>query len=170
MTTTGGDTALHWASSAKRDDASDRGNLEERSLRVAELLLGAGADLRAKNQRGETPLDLATGNAVMALLLSASQELDKREEEEEVGCSRAFVCGLWIATVAHVRCALEGDVYVGFGKSGHNSVKDQFKALLYKKCRGIRGYALLHMSASQGLRRGSTLSYQQINVQSAVGY
>ena len=51
---------------------------------VAELLIRAGADVRAKNGRGEMPTDLARNEMVLALLLSATQELDKREEEEEV--------------------------------------------------------------------------------------
>lgn len=50
---------------------------------VAELLVSAGADVRAKNGRGEMPMDLARNEMVLALLLSAAQELDKREEEEE---------------------------------------------------------------------------------------
>eukprot|EP00752_Nemacystus_decipiens_P011322 g10061.t2 len=81
--TTGGDTALHWACSADGGgDHTDRDSLEERSLRVAELLIRAGADVRAKNGRGETPMDVARNEMVLALLLSAAQELDKREEEE----------------------------------------------------------------------------------------
>lgn len=80
--TTGGDTALHWAACAEGGDAGGEGNVDERSLRVTELLVANGADLRAKNDRGEEPLDLATDGGVQALLLSASQELEKREEEE----------------------------------------------------------------------------------------
>lgn len=49
---------------------------------VAELLIGAGADVRAKNGRGEMPMDLTQNELVLALLLSAAQELDKRDEEE----------------------------------------------------------------------------------------
>lgn len=81
--TTGGDTALHWACSAEGSDGNDPGeNFEECSLRVAELLIGAGAAVRARNNRGEKPSDLASGGAIGALLLSASQELEKREEAE----------------------------------------------------------------------------------------
>lgn len=80
--TTGGDTALHWACSAEGGDASAEGNFEERSLRSAEVLIGAGADVRAKNDRDERAQDLATDGAVVALLLSATEELHKQEEDE----------------------------------------------------------------------------------------
>lgn len=90
--TTGGDSALHWVCSADGGDAGgvDAGrseNIEERSMRIAELLLAAGADVRAKNCRGEMPRDVLlsaslNGDAIMALLMSTSDELDKREEEE----------------------------------------------------------------------------------------
>ena len=53
-----------------------------RGDQVAELLISAGADVRAKNGRGEMPMDLARNEIVLALLLSAAQELDKREEKE----------------------------------------------------------------------------------------
>lgn len=46
-------------------------------------MIGAGADVRAKNDRGETPTDLLRNDAILALLVSAAQELDKQEEEEE---------------------------------------------------------------------------------------
>lgn len=80
--TTGGDTALHWACSGERGDASAEGSFEERSLRAAEVLIGAGADVRAENDQGETAQDLATSTTVMALLLSAKEDLYKQEEDE----------------------------------------------------------------------------------------
>lgn len=51
-------------------------------MQVIELLLGAGADVRAKNDGGEKPMDLVRSEAVLALLLSAAQEADKQEDEE----------------------------------------------------------------------------------------
>lgn len=45
-------------------------------------MIGAGADVGVKNDRGEKPVDLVTNESVLALLVSAAQELDKREEEE----------------------------------------------------------------------------------------
>lgn len=45
-------------------------------------MIGAGADVGAKNDRGEKPVDLVTNESVLVLLVSAAQELDKREEEE----------------------------------------------------------------------------------------
>ncbi|CAN0157602.1 unnamed protein product [Ectocarpus sp. 12 AP-2014] len=87
--TTGGDSALHWACSvAGVSDASDTRDLEESSCQVVELLVGAGADVGAKNDRGEKPVDLVTNESVMALLVSAAQELDKREEEEAAEAER----------------------------------------------------------------------------------
>ena len=80
--TTGGDTALHWACSAEGGDASAERIFEECSLRSAEALIGAGADVRAKNDRDERPQDLATDGAVVALLLSATEALHKQEEDE----------------------------------------------------------------------------------------
>ncbi|CAM9091522.1 unnamed protein product [Ectocarpus fasciculatus] len=87
--TTGGDTALHWACSAGGgSDAVDTRDLEEGSCRVVELLIGAGADVGVKNDRGEKPVDLVTNESVLALLVSAAQELDKREEEEAAEAER----------------------------------------------------------------------------------
>ncbi|CAN0049439.1 unnamed protein product [Pylaiella littoralis] len=84
VTTTGGDTALHWVCSAEEESGgTDQGKFEERSLRVAELLLGEGADVRAKNDRGEKPTDVLRNEAILALLVSAAQELDRQEDEEE---------------------------------------------------------------------------------------
>lgn len=89
MRTGGGDTALHWVCSPEEgilagdyeiDHAS--GSLHERSLRVTELLLGAGADVVAKNERDLTPLDVASGDGARVLLLSAVQALQRQQEEE----------------------------------------------------------------------------------------
>lgn len=96
MKTTGGDTALHWACSAEEavggDGSVDAGNIQERSLKVTEMLLAAGADIRAKNERELKPLDSAAGEGVRALLMSALQAFDQREEEEaskqKVACFR----------------------------------------------------------------------------------
>lgn len=58
------------------------GSLQERSLRVTELLLGAGAHVLTKNDRNSTPLDVASGDGVRVLLLSAVQALQRQQEEE----------------------------------------------------------------------------------------
>lgn len=39
--------------------------------------------MRAKNDRGEKPTDVLRNEAILALLVSAAQELDRQEEEEE---------------------------------------------------------------------------------------
>lgn len=64
------------------------GSLQERSLRVTELLLGAGAHVLTKNDRNSTPLDVASGDGVRVLLLSAVQALQRQQEEEEAEAER----------------------------------------------------------------------------------
>lgn len=53
-------------------------------------MIGAGADVRAKNDRGEKPTDLLRNEAILALLVNAAHELDKQEEKEEVGLRKGF--------------------------------------------------------------------------------
>ena len=42
--------------------------------------------MRAKNGRGEMPMDLARNEIVLTLLRSAAQELDRREEDNVRSC------------------------------------------------------------------------------------
>lgn len=89
MKTTGGDTALHWACSPEEkglNGGHGGGDIQERSSRVAELLLAAGADVGAKNDKGETPLDIASGDEARALVssvLKAHQEEEERKQRQE---------------------------------------------------------------------------------------
>lgn len=53
--------------------------------------------MRAKNDRGEKAMDLLRNDAILALLLSAAQELGKQEEEE---VRTGFRARRWICFIA----------------------------------------------------------------------
>eukprot|EP00611_Tribonema_gayanum_P000481 TRINITY_DN10334_c0_g1_i3.p1 TRINITY_DN10334_c0_g1~~TRINITY_DN10334_c0_g1_i3.p1 ORF type:complete len:296 (-),score=55.72 TRINITY_DN10334_c0_g1_i3:91-978(-) len=82
--TTGGDTPLHWAITSK--DAAPAAR-----LRVAQLLLGAGADAAARNESGSAPLDLAQQqrDAAMAQLLTQHITHSEAQQEEELAAAAA---------------------------------------------------------------------------------
>lgn len=90
MATGGGDTALHWACSpeenAFEENADDMDptstKFQSRSLKVAEVLLGAGADVFAKNERELRPLDVAREDRVRVLLSNAMHALEQQDEQE----------------------------------------------------------------------------------------
>ena len=53
------DTALHIASGQPRKSISGQDNIEEKYLKIAKLLIEAGADLKAKGEGDKTPYDIA---------------------------------------------------------------------------------------------------------------
>lgn len=82
---------MHWACSNEGDNVGDAGkahgdagDVQERSMKVAELLVAAGADLEAKNDQGATPVDVVVADDVKVLLTSALEVQRAIRAEEEV--------------------------------------------------------------------------------------
>lgn len=71
---------MHWACAATREDSSP--NVEDRSARIADALLAAGADAHARNVAGATPQDVGVGDKVKQVLASAMKAQEERELKE----------------------------------------------------------------------------------------
>jgi ankyrin repeat protein len=77
-----GKTALHWAIDGRGDDSLDYGDPKRYANRGAVIaaLLAAGADVNARNNRGETPLLVTATAAVARQLLAAGANVNARDK------------------------------------------------------------------------------------------